>query len=41
MKNLKKLDKKELSAIKGAGPYCMEPKRICEEWETGCGCVYL
>lgn len=42
MKNLKKLVRKELSLISGGdGPRCLEPKRICEPWEEGCGCVYI
>jgi len=24
----------------GPGPGCHEPMRLCQEWETGCGCVY-
>ncbi|SHG40385.1 bacteriocin-like protein [Chryseobacterium vrystaatense] len=23
------------------GGGCNEPQRICQEWETGCGCVYF
>lgn len=41
MKNLKKLVRKELAVISGGGPRCLEPKRICEPWEEGCGCVYI
>ncbi|AZA84891.1 hypothetical protein C1637_19105 [Chryseobacterium lactis] len=24
----------------GGGIICHEPMRFCQEWETGCGCVY-
>lgn len=24
----------------GGGGSCNEPMRFCQEWETGCGCVY-
>lgn len=24
----------------GSGGGCHEPTRFCQEWETGCGCVY-
>ncbi|WP_288460106.1 hypothetical protein [uncultured Chryseobacterium sp.] len=24
----------------GGGGWCNEPIRLCQEWETGCGCVY-
>ncbi|NIF04388.1 hypothetical protein F3J23_02945 [Chryseobacterium sp. Tr-659] len=24
----------------GGGP-CNEPQRLCQEWEVGCGCVYI
>ncbi|AZA51768.1 hypothetical protein [Chryseobacterium sp. G0201] len=24
----------------GPGTGCHEPQRFCQEWETGCGCVY-
>ncbi|WP_294287951.1 hypothetical protein [uncultured Chryseobacterium sp.] len=41
MKNLKKLVRKELSLINGGDGRCLEPKRICEPWEEGCGCVYI
>ncbi|WP_262713544.1 hypothetical protein [Chryseobacterium sp. SN22] len=40
MKNFKKLVRKELLLINGGGR-CLEPKRICEPWEEGCGCVYI
>jgi hypothetical protein len=23
------------------GGGCHEPQRLCQEWETGCGCVYF
>lgn len=23
-----------------SGGGCTEPQRLCESWETGCGCVY-
>ena len=23
------------------GGGCTEPKHLCQEWETGCGCVYI
>ncbi|WP_430411144.1 hypothetical protein [Kordia sp.] len=23
------------------GGGCNEPKRVCQPWETGCGCVYF
>ncbi|AZA51346.1 hypothetical protein EG346_12450 [Chryseobacterium carnipullorum] len=23
------------------GGSCTEPKRLCQPWETGCGCVYF
>lgn len=25
----------------GGNPGCNEPTRLCQEWETGCGCVYM
>ncbi|MDH5032139.1 MULTISPECIES: hypothetical protein [Chryseobacterium] len=25
----------------GGDPGCTEPMRLCQEWETGCGCVYM
>lgn len=30
-----------MSVINGGDGRCMEPERICEPWEEGCGCIYI